>query len=319
VIRRIAIAVNPHAGRGRYRTHVPRLVMELLRRGCEPVIYLSRSPEDLRGFIRDVVHTHRTVTSGGIHRSPSACESVIVVGGDGTWHQAVQELALTDFPACLLTTGTGDDNARSLGIPRDNPEAIASIAASSQTHAVDLGRIHSPDGTHRWFSGVLTAGFDSSVNARANTITHLNGTARYLAALIGELRTFRASRYLVTMDSQEFTQDAMIVTVGNGSFYGGGMKVCPNADPTDGLLDVVVVGKVSKARLVRSFASVYRGSHGRFPFVDMYRSTRVSISSTSPTVPAVFADGEYVTTLPVDIEIVPSALTLLTRVPSATP
>lgn len=317
--RRIAVAVNPKAGRGRYRTHVPRLAMELLRHGCEPVIHVSRSPDDLRDFIRTVVRDQHIARSQEATSATQASEAVIVVGGDGTWHQAVQELALTQTPACLVTTGTGDDNARSFGIPRNDPEAVARIVASGHTRTVDLGRILTPDGSLRWFSGVLSAGFDSSVNERANTITYLNGTARYLAALLGELKTYTASRYTVMIDSQCIHQDAMIVTVGNGSYYGGGMNVCPDADPTDGLLDVVIVGKVSKSRLIRSFASVYRGNHGRFPFVDMYRSRQVSITSTSVKGPAVFADGEYVSSLPVNIEVVPSALTLLTSTPSATP
>ncbi len=317
--RRVAVAVNPKAGGGRYRRHVPRLAMELMRRGCQPVVYISSSPEDLREYVRTVVRDHNVAALPDSHPSESACEAIVIVGGDGTWHQAIGELALSQVPACLVTTGTGDDNARSLGFPRNDPEAVARMVANGHTRMVDLGRVHTPDGGLRWFSGVLSAGFDSSVNERANAIGYLSGTARYLAALIGELKTFKASRYSVTMDSGCINQDAMVVTVGNGGFYGGGMHVCPKADPSDGLLDIVIVGKVSKARLIRSFFSVYRGSHDRFPFVDMHRSRHVSISATTVNSPTVFADGEYVSPLPVTIEIVPSALTLLTCAPSFTP
>lgn len=304
----VAIAVNPRAGRGRFRTHVPRLVQELMRNDCQPVVHVSESVDDLRTFVRHIVSEH--------HQSPDSPRSIIIVGGDGTWHQALQELAFSGVPACLVTTGTGNDNARSLHIPRNNPEQVARNVARGVTRDIDLGRIMTPHGEVRWFSGVLSAGFDSSVNQRANDMTFMDGTTRYIAALVAELKTFRPSHYHLRLDDIDIDTEAMIVAVGNGSFYGGGMRVCPEADPTDGLLDVVVVGEVSKPRLIRSFASVYRGSHVRFPFVESYRVRSLSISAVGPTV---FADGEYVCELPVNIEIAPAALTLLAPSPTDTP
>jgi diacylglycerol kinase (ATP) len=300
VTRLVAIAVNPQAGRGRFRQHVPRLVKELIRQDCHPFVHVSESASDLRSYVSQIVARHRDTVKSEL--------SIVIVGGDGTWHQALQELAFSGLPTCLVTTGTGDDNARSLGIPRNDPEQIARIVAQGVTQDIDLGRIVTPNHDVRWFSGVLSAGFDSSVNQRANSITSLEGTARYLAALVAELKTFHPSTYRLQLDDLEINTDAMIVAVGNGSSYGGGMRVCPQADPTDGFLDVVVVEEVSKLRLIRSFGSVYRGSHVRFPFVKSFRVKSISIAAEGPIV---FADGEYVCELPVEIDVVSAALTLL--------
>ena len=304
--RHVAIAVNPQAGRGRFRKHVARLVHELIRQNCHPFVHVSDSASDLRSYVSTMVNRHRQTVESDL--------SIVIVGGDGTWHQALQELAFSGLPSCLVATGTGDDNARALGIPRNDPEQIARIVARGLTKDIDLGRIMTPHQGVRWFSGVLSAGFDSSVNQRANSMTSLDGTARYVAALVAELRTFRPSRYHLRLDEMEINTEAMIVAVGNGSSYGGGMRVCPEADPTDGLLDVVVVDEVSKSRLIRSFGSVYRGSHVRFPFVQTFRVKSISIAAEGPVV---FADGEYVCELPVVIDVVPAALTLL--VPARTP
>ena len=113
----------------------------------------------------------------------------------------------------------------------------------------------------RWFAGVLGSGFDSMVNERANRMTWPSGRSRYNLAILAELRTFRPVPYTLELDGETWQTEAMLVAVGNGSSYGGGMRVCPDARLDDGLLDVTVLGPISKLEFLRVFPTVYKGTH----------------------------------------------------------
>jgi diacylglycerol kinase (ATP) len=168
------------------------------------------------------------------------------------------------------------------------------------TRAVDLGRA---DG--RWFAGVLGSGFDSMVNERANRMSWPTGRSRYNLAILAELRVFRPVPFVLELDGERWETEAMLVAVGNGSSYGGGMRVCPDARLDDGLLDVTVLGPISKPEFLRVFPSVYKGTHVHHRAVTVRRARTVVLSSPGVTA---YADGERVAALPVRCDAVPAAL-----------
>ena len=132
---------------------------------------------------------------------------------------------------------------------------------AGRTRAVDLGRV-----SGRWFASVLASGFDSLVNERANRMTLAHAAAAaYDLAILAELRAFQPVPYVLELDGETWETEAMLVAVGNGSSYGGGMRICPDARIDDGLFDVTVVGPISKPEFLRVFPSVYRGTHVRPP------------------------------------------------------
>jgi hypothetical protein len=139
---------------------------------------------------------------------------------------------------------------------------------------VDAGRVG-----ERWFLSVLSSGFDSLVTERAERMTWLRGAARYNMAIAAQLRVLRPIPYLLTLAGERLQTDAMLVAVGNGQSYGGGMRVCPSADIADGLLDVTILRPLPTAAFVRLFPSVYRGTHVRHPAVLTRRARTVTLAA----------------------------------------
>ncbi|GAB3936672.1 hypothetical protein GCM10027614_13560 [Micromonospora vulcania] len=185
---------------------------------------------------------------------------------------------------------------------------IADALRAGRTHPVDLARMTGTDGTERWYGAVLAAGFDAICNERANRMRWPRGPRRYDLAILVELARLRPRRYTLRLDGVPHELDAVLVAVGNCPTYGGGMRICPDADPTDGLLDVVVAGRVNRRTLIRVKPRIYQGTHISHPLVSSYRARTVELTAEGITT---YADGERSLDLPVTISAVPGALRLL--------
>jgi diacylglycerol kinase (ATP) len=237
--------------------------------------------------------------------------SLVAIGGDGTVHLGLQAVAGTGVPFGIVPAGTGNDFAVEALVPSDTVAAgkvIVEALAAARTRHVDLGRVDGPDGYQRWFGAVLGAGFDAIVNERANAMRWPRGPFRYDLATYAELLRLRPRRYTLTLDGEPHQMDAVLVAVGNTASYGGGMRICPAADSTDGLLDVVVAGRVSRTALVRIKPRVYKGTHVQHPRVESFRVTEVRIAADGIMT---YVDGERGCPLPVTVTAEPGALTLL--------
>jgi diacylglycerol kinase (ATP) len=230
---------------------------------------------------------------------------IIGCGGDGTIHSLIDACIGRDLALGVLAAGTGDDIARTLGIHAASVEELVGLWCLGQPRAIDVGRIE-PQG--EWFLGVLSAGFDSRVNERANR--RAGGTWRYVTAMLGELGNLKAIQYRIKLDGSVETGQALLVCVGNGRTYGSGMAVCPNADSHDGLLDVTWVSGVSRLSFLRLFPRVYSGSHIDRPEVRTFRVKRIEIDAPDQIA---YADGERIGPLPVRVQIHPGALRVFSR------
>jgi diacylglycerol kinase (ATP) len=292
VSREIALLVNPTSGRGR-GARVGREVAARLRDAGLAVRQLAgrdvRESQDL---------AHEAVSQG--------TDALVVVGGDGMVHLGLQAVGGTDTAFAVAPAGTGNDFARALGIPLRDTAAAAAIVVTGADRHIDLGRT----GT-QWFGGVVAAGFDARVNDRANRMRWPRGRMRYNLAMLVELGVFRAVPYVLELDGETWQTSAMLVTVGNIPSYGGGMKVTPDAVVDDGLLDVMIVKPLSKARFLRVFPRVYNGSHVQLPVVEVRRARRVHIDAPGITA---YADGERLGPLPQTFETVPGALRVMVPV-----
>jgi diacylglycerol kinase (ATP) len=290
VTRRIALLVNPVSGKGRGARLLAPVGDRLRSAGVDVDVDVIVGRDADEAF--DLV---RTVVAGD-----PGVDGVVAVGGDGLVNLAVQVVAGTAVPLGIIPAGSGNEVARALGIPRGDPLAAADLVLAGTTRAVDLGRA---DG--RWFAGVLGSGFDSMVNERANRMSWPTGRSRYNLAILAELRVFRPVPFVLELDGERWETEAMLVAVGNGSSYGGGMRVCPDARLDDGLLDVTVLGPISKPEFLRVFPSVYKGTHVHHRAVTVRRARTVVLSSPGVTA---YADGERVAALPVRCDAVPAAL-----------
>jgi len=203
------------------------------------------------------------------------------------------------------------DIARSLGLPgKTNQKFFQKLAYSIHHHdfeSIDASQI-TVEGKQQWSLGVISAGLDSDVNERANRMTHFRGTTRYILALLAELRAFPLHNYTVTIDSTKRTGSAILIAVGNGGQYGGGMKICPQADMTDGLLDITWVDPAPRRTVLRLFPLIYSGRHVNSPLVHTYRGSEISIESPDSMI---YADGERIGPTPALIQVVPKIARVL--------
>jgi diacylglycerol kinase (ATP) len=229
---------------------------------------------------------------------------LVAVGGDGTVHLAVQHAVSNAIPLAIIPAGSGNDAARSLGLPADAAQA-AQIALTGTPVAVDLGHLVGADGRCAYYLSVLSCGFDSAVSERANRLTWPHGLGRYLRAVAAELPGFRPVRFSATMDGRPYAAEAMLVCVGNTPYYGGGMKICPSADPYDGLLDVTWLHKVGKVEFLRAFPRVFAGTHLSHPAVATFRASEVVLDAAGQVA---YVDGERFGELPVSVTVRPAAL-----------
>ncbi|GAB2923386.1 diacylglycerol kinase [Rhodococcus aerolatus] len=287
--RRLTLLVGPRAGRGRADGLAEAAAGRLRGAGCEVQVVTAPDAAATTAAARAAVD--------------AGTDALVAVGGDGMVHLALQLVAGTETPLGVLPGGTGNDVARTLGVPRDDSAAAVEVLLDGRTRRVDLGRTGPT-----WFASVLAAGFDSRVNARTNRMRWPRGRARYTVATLVELARLEPLAFTVETAEQTLELDATLVAVGNGTSYGGGMRICPDARLDDGLLDVTVVAASSRTSLVRTFPTVFRGTHVLDDRVTTLRTDRVRL--TAPGAGA-HADGEPVATLPVDVECVPRAVTVL--------
>ena len=278
----------------------------------------TRAAERLRA--RDV---RTTIISGGSAAESSellrtavalGTDAVVVAGGDGTVHLAIQELARTGVPLGVIPVGTGNDMASALGLRELDVEAAADAIVDGQTRLIDLARVTRVDGSTAFFGTVLASGFDSRVNDRANAMRWPRGGARYNIAILIEFLTLRGIPYEVDMiladgTPERIVGDLVMGTVGNGRTYGGGIPICPDADPADGLLDVTLVRPAGRLRLLRLLPRVYKGTHTTVREVSTHRVRSVRLSSPDVTA---YADGDPIGRLPLTIDVAPASLSVFT-------
>ena len=258
--------------------------------GMNFTIHISSSPRDIEDMVRDNLEAY---------------DNFISCGGDGTIHNLANCLVGTGKNLGCIPMGSGNDIARNLGIPLDMEKAAA-IINEGHVRVLDTGRINGK----YYYLAVSGAGFDSVVNDLANnTKFPLKGPAKYTYAVYKTLITYRAKKFYIKYDGQEKTLDSMFMVVGNMDSYGGGMRITPNADPEDGILDVCIIKRMSKIHFIKVFPSVFKGEHISDPFVEYFRANEVEIDSDYNF--SVFADGEYICKLPAKFEVAKKSLNFI--------
>jgi diacylglycerol kinase (ATP) len=210
----------------------------------------------------------------------------------------------------VLPSGTGQDFGRTHGIPTAFDDAVR-VARDGEARAVDLGRVAFASG-ERLFANVASTGMSGAVARRANGMTKaLGGRATFYYALTREFVAWRNTEVTVRVGEQERRGPMHDVIVANGRWHGGGMKLAPEADPGDGLLDVITIGDVSKLDFVTTSPKLYSGRYVAHPKVEVLRGAEVEVDAATPL--PVELDGEPVGTTPARFEVVPGALRV--RVP----
>jgi len=289
VAREITVLTNPAAGRGRGSRAAAIALPRLREAGLVVHHHTTRDGDHARDLAR-------TGVAAGM-------EAVVVCGGDGLVHLAAQALVGSQTALGIIPAGTGNDVARDLGIPRRDPQAAADVVVGSHSRTVDVARVGAT-----YFVTVLCAGFDSLVNERANAMRWPRGHQRYNLATLDQLRLLEPIGYTLELDGVTRSVEAILVAVGNGSSYGGGLRITHGAELDDGLLDVVLFKPVGRMELLRTFPKLYTGRHVTHRQYEHHRVRQVTVAA--PGIVA-YADGERLGSLPLTIDVVPNALRVL--------
>jgi diacylglycerol kinase (ATP) len=296
VSRQIRLVVNPSAGKGRALELLPQVAGTLRDGGADMQILLSRD------FLEAQSMTRRAIQDGA--------DVLAVMGGDGMMHLGVNTVAAAHKSAGSRTTlglipaGTGNDLCRGIGLDPQNAVAAAAVIAAGYSRSVDLAQVGDT-----FVAAVLATGFDALVNRRANQMPWPKGATRYALATMAELRVFSPLQYRLTLDGEVRELQAMLVAIGNTSSYGGGMLICPKADPYDGLLDVTIIHPVGRLKLLRLFPEMYSGKFVRDPSVEQLRVREVTVEGAGLVG---FGDGEMIAAAPLTVCCAPRALPVFT-------
>jgi diacylglycerol kinase (ATP) len=293
------LVLNPVAGRGRHRDLAPQLRSLARQANLDAEIVVSESAVDAETLAR---------------KAAEAGRDLIAAGGDGTVGLIAGIAAETDRLLGIVPTGAGNDFATTLGYDRKHPLDAISAIANGRDATVDLGAVNG-----RWYTCVTCSGFDAEANRWANTVSRISGTPLYVAAVLRTLAVYKPCPFRVTVDGEVHETPAWMVAVGNSRAYAGGMQIVPDARMDDGLLDVCVIGDLSRLQILRHFPKVFKGAHLGIAGITTYRGARITVEALGPKAGTmeVWADGERVGPLPATME--PRARALRVRVPSSSP
>lgn len=291
----IGIIINPSSGRGKGAARGEQVLRTLAARGQEFLNLSGASMDEANANARHAINDGKI-------------DGLIVVGGDGIAHLGVNIACDTGITLGIIAAGTGNDLARSIGMPEgdvvagthavldklDNPRRVDAIRATSSTGPF-------------WFFGTASAGFDALCNQRANEMSWPKGQRRYDIAMVLELAKFKPIHYEATIDGEHRSFDAMLCAVANGPAFGGGMMIAPEANVEDGLLDLFIVHAMSRVELLKVFPKVYTGRHVTHPAVEFVRAKSLKLSSGNMPV---YSDGEARGHSPLTATVVPGALSV---------
>jgi diacylglycerol kinase (ATP) len=294
VSRKVTLVVNPTAGKGRAQELLPHVAGQFRDAGLAVQILLSRDFAEAQQMTRDAI-------ADGV-------DVLAVMGGDGMMHLGVntcaqQHLLGGDSTTLgLIPAGTGNDLCRGVGLDPKDPVAAAAVIAAGRSMPIDLIRVNG-----RFVGAVLGTGFDALVNGRANSMPWPKGSMRYPLATLAELRVFSPLHYRLSIDGEVRELEAMFVAIGNTTSYGGGMRICPNADPTDGELDVTIIHPVGRFKLLRLLPLMYSGRFARDPCVEQLRAREITVEGPGLVG---YGDGELISAAPLQVSAIAKALPL---------
>ncbi|MEW8973888.1 MAG: diacylglycerol kinase family protein [Tissierellaceae bacterium] len=258
---RLLFIVNPMAGGGRARS-------------LEPLI--TKTMEEYK-IEYDLVFTSRE-GDGAKLAEESCCNRVIAVGGDGTVNEVAKGLLKRGYGVMgIIPSGTGNDLSRSLGIPLDPLKAIEFVI-NGKTRFIDVGVANG-----NYFLNIASFGFDAEVVINSHRFKRLyRGKIAYILGIILTLIKFKKREITLEIDGKEYRESLILLAIGNGKYYGGGMKILPDSNLDDGYLHLCLIKDASNLLLLILFPTIFSGKHLRYSrYVNIFKAKNVKIRSNS--------------------------------------
>jgi len=291
----LGVLVNPEANRGKGAASGEEVFAELANRGIKAIDLSAESAA------KATAKAERAI-------SDQAISGLVAVGGDGTSQLGVNICVPNQLPMGLIPAGSGNDQARQLGIPRDSIPAAVDFLVNhlDKPRRVDAMRVKTKT-REFWSLGSISAGFDALCAQRANGLAWPKGPNSYVAAMLLELPRFQPIEYEIEADGKKRSFKAMLCGVANVKNFGGGMKISPNSEIDDGELEVFILHEVSRRRLLRIFPTVYEGKHLGFPEIEIFKAKSISIKNDSFPMTC---DGELIGPAPFSVQVHSGALSV---------
>ena len=302
---KIAVVVNPVSANGKTGKRWPQVEEAFKKAGVAIDFTFTKAP----GHATEI--TKKYLKEG--------YNLIISVGGDGTANEVVNGFFEKDKPinelaaAGFMSTGTGRDFGRTIGTPKMINEAVEHILKST-VRSIDLGRVTflNNDGQkeQRLFLNIAGLGLDGETVARVNrTSKAFGGFISFLWGTLISLLLYKNKQMTITIDGKEvFSEKLVVLVIGNGRYFGGGMHIAPKAEIQDGFFDLVVIKDMTKLNLIANLPKVYAGTHLDHPQIASFRGRKITVSSPEATL--LDLDGEQPGLAPVEIEIWPAAMPL---------
>lgn len=286
--RNYALIVNPSAGGGRSMKLLAEVEREFDARRMVFRVERTRSREHGIDIALDAL---------------DAREIPVVMSGDGLAGAIGGAMAGSNSPLGLIPAGRGNDLARALGIPTD-PAGAVDCLYRGNVRSIDVGEANGER-----FLGIASFGFDSDANRIANEAKLVKGKLVYAYAALRALIGWKPARFSLVDGGVQKRFSGYTVAVANNSYYGGGMKVAPDADLSDGRLDVVVISEAGKFSFLMNLPKVFKGTHVDEEVVETWQTTSIEVKASRPF--TIYADGDPLTELPARIRVLPSALQMI--------
>jgi YegS/Rv2252/BmrU family lipid kinase len=284
----LALLANPHSAGGRTLKLLPRVEAALDARRVEFRVQRTK------GLRHGAEQALLAVEAG---------EVPVVISGDGLIGAVGGAMAGSETPLGLIPSGRGNDLARVLGIPSD-PEQAVEVLLRGHSRRIDVGEVNG-----KRFLGIVSVGFDSEANRRANEARLIRGNLVYAFAALRTLLAWKPARFTIRVDHETIRVSGYSVSVANNRAFGGGMLIAPRAELDDGEFDIVTVGEVGKLRFVTNLPKVFKGTHVEEDQVRVFRAQHLELTASRPF--PVYADGEHLTDLPARLRVIPRALDVL--------
>ena len=288
----VRVIVNPAAGHGAGRKQLRRLIEASRELGLKLTVEMTKYPGHATELAREAAE--------------QKVKLVGVMGGDGTVGEAINGLVHSNSILGIVAVGTGNDVARSLGLPLNDPRQSLEVISTGKAIRIDAG-----EAGGRYFVSVLGIGFPVSVAVEANRVKGVRGSVVFFLAMYKCLLRMKAERLEIKLDDREIGGDFTSLVVQNTPYTGGGLLIAPAAEVDDGLLDVVAVGRIGKIDLMMNLPKLYKGRHLKHPRFSHSQCRKLEIRSKEK-LPAMF-DGDLFGYTPLEMRNKEKALKVIVK------
>lgn len=284
--------INPAAGKGKSLNYIPKIQQYFLNNKGEYIIEVTKEPGHAIQLVKNYIKNDDY--------------RIYSIGGDGTINEIVNGMIGSNSVLGVIPAGSGNDFIRSINDEKEY-ENILVNTIEGDVKKIDLGMVN-----ERYFINIASVGLDADIVYNARRLKRIPFTPAGLAYLLSIFITvfrYQSKELKIRINDREFSSKTLLMTASNGKYYGGGMKVTPEARINDGKFDICHIRETSKLRILTLFPKLIKGEHGKIEEIAFYKGEEVAISSEDTM--SLNIDGELLRAKEVKFNILPGAIKVI--------